>query len=140
MKKRTLWSSKNSVSQKWQKKKKSRVDVSSLSPRAGERNTFLEYDTPDKVKKIKLGQTHEFTPNRLQSTYTSLGNFNNQFTSSKRVQKDVRIQSSFGLKGTKVLARPPLYSNYNHTGTKDNEIPTKLLKYVDFIVSYNDYL
>ena len=125
MKKRTLWSSKNSVSQKPLKRRKPRNEFSSHSPRGGDKHVYFEYSTPLKHKKSKLGSTHDFSTSQFQSSsYTTLGNFNQQFSESKRVPKEFRIQRSSRSKGSKTKFRPPLYTTFGKTG----EISTKLLR------------
>jgi hypothetical protein len=134
VKKRTLWSSKNSVSHKPLKKKKPRQENTSHSPRNEERHVYFEYSTPSKNKKFKLGQTQDFTQKRgssdgrIQSaSYGTLGNFNQQFSESKRTPKEFRIQRSHRSKGgSKGKVRPPLYSNL--PSGKHNEISAKLLR------------
>lgn len=92
--KRTLWSSKNSVSHKPIKKKKLRQDFSSHSPRANDSHVYLEYATPNRGgKKIRFNETTNLTPSKFNMTgYSTLNNFNPSLSMDKRVPKDFRIQ------------------------------------------------
>jgi len=129
MKKKTLWSSKNSVSHKPLKKKKARQEYNSHSPRSKDQSVYFEYSTPNKGKKTRLGQTQEFTPSRFQSkSYSTIGGFNQPFSESKRTQKEFRIQRSSRSKGSKAKLRPPLYTNLGPGVKPNNEISTKLLR------------
>lgn len=129
LKKRTLWSSKNSISHK-PNKKKNNQQYASHSPRGGERHVYFEYSTPNKTtKKIKLGHTHDLTPNKFQmSSYSVLTNFNQQFSESKRLPIDLRIQRSFRGKGSRVKNRPPLHTTSTSSTNKLHDTSTKLFK------------
>lgn len=142
MKKRTLWSSKNSVSSKPLKRKKSKQEYyagtesnlpqkstkySSHSPRLKENSVYFEYTTPNKGKKVKFGQTQELIPSRFQTkSYATYGNFNQSFSESKRTPKEFRIQRYSRSKGNKAKLRPPLYSNLAQ-GEKNSETTNKFI-------------
>lgn len=128
LKKRTLWSSKNSVSHKpLKQKRRPRHEYNSHSPRKEEKHVYFEYGTPAKDNRLKLGQTQDFSPNRFQhSSYSALSNFTSTMSESKRMPKEFRIQRSFRGKVTKTKNRPPLYAGLH--GGKSNDISTKLLR------------